>query len=123
MCREKKQLEPRMATYISGLLEFVGLIDVSSTLVSIPIGSWGLDLGELWKKNLEMFVESSSPLLSQVMGITVEAYKEHWANSMKESQKNKPFSNLHAAYGRKPLHPLDLEQLDWSSFPPFASII
>lgn len=123
MTREKRQLEPRMATYISDLLNFIGLTDVSSKLVSIPLGSWGLDLGELWKKNLEMFIDATSPLMSQVVGLSVAEYKEQWNNSMTESQANKPFSNLHAAYGRKPLHPLDLDHIDWSIFPPFTASI
>lgn len=119
--RQRRQLEPRMANKLAHFLKIAGLADVSSKLVSIPLGSWGLDLGELWKRNYEMFVDSTSPLLSKLAGKTPQEYKQEWETFMKESEPQKPFSNLYAAYGRKPSYPINFDTIDWSLFTPPSS--
>lgn len=119
--RQRKQLEPRMASQLADFMKIAGLVDVSSKLVSIPLGSWGLDLGELWKKNYEMFVASTSPLLSKLVGKTDAEYKQQWETFLLESEHQRPFSNLYACYGRKPAHPIDFDNIDWSSFAPLRS--
>ncbi|KAL0139208.1 hypothetical protein V8B55DRAFT_1521864 [Mucor lusitanicus] len=96
--RLKRQMEPRIARHLPDLLKTVGLIDVSSKLVSIPLGSWGLDLGELWKQNMEKFADSTAPLLSKLAGVSVSEYRRQWHSLIDEA-----FSNIHAAWGRKPL--------------------
>ncbi|KAI7889589.1 uncharacterized protein EV154DRAFT_514238 [Mucor mucedo] len=101
--REKRNMEPRMALYLPDMLKSAGLIDVSSKLVSIPLGSWGLDLGSLWKHNMEMFADSSSPLLSKLVGISESEYRRRWRDMFEEVKDKKAFSNIHAAWGQKPL--------------------
>ncbi|KAG1323495.1 hypothetical protein G6F62_009631 [Rhizopus arrhizus] len=109
--------EPRMATHLSDLLKAVGLEDVSTKLVSIPMGEWGLDLGVLWKNNLESFAESTSPLMSKMMNITVAEYMERWRVYMEEAKETKPFTNVYAVRGTKPLN--DPPTVDWSLCPIF----
>lgn len=120
--RLKRQLEPRIARNLSDALKAVGLIDVQSKLVSIPLGSWGLDLGNLWKHNMDMFVDSSCPLLSKLAGVTAEEYRAQWYGMFDEVKGQKPFSNMHAAWGRKPLHSKNsTTAIDWSLCPPLLS--
>jgi hypothetical protein len=77
-------MEPRIARQLPDLMKAVGLIDVSSKLVSIPLGSWGLDLGVLWKHNLEMFADSTAPLLSKLVGVSASTYKRQWYELIEE---------------------------------------
>jgi hypothetical protein len=110
-----------MARHLPDILKAVGLIDVSSKLVSIPLGSWGLDLGNLWKHNMEMFVEATCPLLSKLAGVSPTEYKAQWRDMFEEVKDQKPFSNIHAAWGRKSFTApsnLDNTTIDWSSVPP-----
>lgn len=108
-----------MARSLPDLLKTVGLIDVSAKLVSVPLGSWGLDLGNLWKHNIEMFVDSSSPLLSRLTGISDAEYRARWRKLISEVKDDKAFSNLHAAWGRKSFENSTLA-IDWSSFSPLT---
>lgn len=101
-------------------MKIAGLAEVSSKFVSIPLGSWGLDLGELWKKNYEMFVDSTSPLLSKLVGKTQEEYKAQWETFLLESKDQRPFSNMYATCGRKPSHPINYDTIDWSAFAPLS---
>ncbi|KAL9543450.1 hypothetical protein MBANPS3_008109 [Mucor bainieri] len=121
--RLKRQMEPRLARHLPDLLKTVGLIDVSSKLVSIPLGSWGLDLGELWKQNMEKFADSTAPLLSKLAGISVNEYRRQWHNLIDEVRDKKAFSNIHAAWGRKPLDYDDGNEIaiDWTLCPPFST--
>ncbi|KAK4515850.1 uncharacterized protein ATC70_010808 [Mucor velutinosus] len=121
--RLKRQMEPRIARHLADLLKTVGLIDVSSKLVSIPLGSWGLDLGELWKQNMEKFADSTSPLLSKLTGVSVSEYRRQWYNLLDEVRDKQAFSNIHAAWGRKPLDYDDgnVIAIDWSLCPPFST--
>ncbi|CAO0795362.1 unnamed protein product [Mucor circinelloides] len=121
--RLKRQMEPRIARHLADLLKTVGLIEVSSKLVSIPLGSWGLDLGELWKQNMENFADSTSPLLSKLVGVSVNEYRNQWHSLIHEVRDKKAFSNMHAAWGRKPLDYDAGNQIaiDWSLCPPFST--
>lgn len=121
--RLKRQMEPRIARHLPDLLKTVGLIDVSSKLVSIPLGSWGLDLGELWKQNMEKFADSTAPLLSKLAGVSVSEYRRQWHSLIDEVRDKKAFSNIHAAWGRKPL---DYDggneiAIDWTLCSPFST--
>lgn len=116
--RLKRQMEPRMARYLPELLNSLGLIDVTDKLVSVPLGSWGLDLGVLWRNNTEAFAESTAPLLSRVMDISVDEYKAHWQVYFDELVGRKPFSNVHAAWGRVSDDPNCA--IDWSLCPPLS---
>lgn len=114
-------MEPRIARNLPDILKAIGMIDVSSKLVSIPLGSWGLDLGNLWKHNMEMFVEATSPLLSKLAGVSPSDYKQQWKVLLEEVKDKKAFTNIHAAWGKKPLggpSNLDNITIDWSSVPP-----
>ncbi|RCH80544.1 hypothetical protein CU098_006693 [Rhizopus stolonifer] len=120
--REKRKMEPRMACHLPDLLKAMGMADVSSKLVSIPFGSWGLDLGVLWKNNIESFAESTAPLFSKLVGCTPAEYRQKWRTLIEEAKDRKAFSNIHAAWARKPA---DYKQdaIDWSLCPPFCTDI
>ena len=117
--RQKRHMEPRIARNLADVLKAVGMIDVSSNFVSIPFGSWGLDLGNLWKHNMEMFVDSTCPLLSKLAGVTAKEYRAQWYGMFEEVKGQKPFSNIHAAWGRKSLQN---STIDWSQCPPLSPI-
>ncbi|KAI9245266.1 hypothetical protein BY458DRAFT_485112 [Sporodiniella umbellata] len=112
----KLNYEPRMAIYLEDLLKAAGLVDVATKSVSIPLGEWGLDLGILWKHNLEGFAESTSPLLSRMIGLSVDEYKDRWRDFLVESEEFKPFTNTHAAWAKKPDNYTN--NADWTLCPP-----
>ncbi|KAI8346741.1 hypothetical protein BD560DRAFT_338656 [Blakeslea trispora] len=119
--RQKRQMEPRMACYLSDLLKAIGAVEISSKLVSIPYGSWGLDLGILWKNNMESFAESTAPLFSKILGCTAAEYIARWRVLREEADKEKCFTNFHAAWGRKPDGYNSETAVNWSLCSPFCT--
>ncbi|KAG1471459.1 hypothetical protein G6F56_002106 [Rhizopus delemar] len=113
----KVNYEPRMAIYLEDLLKAAGLAEVTTKSVSIPLGEWGLDLGILWKHNMEGFADSTSPLLSKMLGLSVAEYNERWRDFLQECKDLKPFTNTHAAWARKPDNYTG--NVDWTLCPPF----
>jgi SAM-dependent methyltransferase len=111
--REKRHIEPRIACHLQDLLKAVGLVDVSSRLVSIPLGSWGQDLGVLWEQNVHNFSDSAAPVLSRLVGVSVSTYRRNWREMLEEVKDRKAFSNMHAAWGRKS----PTGTIDWSLCP------
>ncbi|KAI8985323.1 S-adenosyl-L-methionine-dependent methyltransferase [Pilobolus umbonatus] len=110
--QDQRQMVPRMATQLPQALKALGLTEVDSTYVSIPLGSWGLDLGVLWKNNMEMFLDATGPLLSKIAGIPQKEYKQRW-REMLDTQGLKPFNNIHCAWGKKPIDGV----IDWNLCP------
>ncbi|CEI90721.1 hypothetical protein RMCBS344292_05036 [Rhizopus microsporus] len=99
---EKRNTEPRMACQLEKSLLDLGLVDVQSKFVSIPLGSWGLDLGNLWKQNFESFFDSAKPFLTELMEISGREYKRKVQAMLDEFNEYKPFSNIYLAWGRVP---------------------
>lgn len=101
---EKLGVEPRIARQLPELLTESGWVDVQSRLVSIPLGSWGLDIGNLWQQNLEAFVQAVRPGVMEALGISFKEYREMWSAISDELEEAdcKAFSNVHAAWARKP---------------------
>jgi hypothetical protein len=79
----------------------LGLEEVTSRFVSIPLGQWGLDIGNLWEQNVDAFLESARPFLIDIMHISSAEYKLGRQQLKEELKTYKPFSNIYVAYGRK----------------------
>jgi hypothetical protein len=77
------------------------LEQVTSRFVSIPLGQWGLDIGNLWEQNIDAFLESARPFLIDIMHISSDDYKLGRQKLKEELKSTKAFSNIHVAYGRK----------------------
>ncbi|ORE20377.1 hypothetical protein BCV71DRAFT_85580 [Rhizopus microsporus] len=112
--------EARMAAYLADALKALNLEDVNCKSVSIPLGEWGLDLGVLWKHNLEAFAESTSPVLSQMLNISVTEYKERWRDYFEEVKETKSFTNVYSVWAKVPLD-YNPDNIDWSLCPVFKS--
>ncbi|CAO3671724.1 unnamed protein product [Rhizopus stolonifer] len=110
-------IEPRMAIYLEDLLKALGLEEIKPQSVSIPLGEWGMDLGMLWKNNIESFAESIEPFVSKLMNLSKEDYKDRWRVYFEEAQETKPFANAYAIWGKKPLDSSGV--IDWSLCPVF----
>ncbi|KAG0173245.1 hypothetical protein DFQ28_010262 [Apophysomyces sp. BC1034] len=108
--RQKLHTEPRIGLHLVDLLKAVGLENVDSRLVSLPLGPWGLELGGLWQQNMETFAEATMPLLVSILGISMAECKKHWEDFRDELEDRKAFSNIHAAWGCKPEGPVTI---DW----------
>jgi len=70
--------------------------------VSLPVGSWGLDIGHLWEQNFDAFFESARPFLVEKMQITNATYQAN-TKKLKEELKSgefKAFNNIYLVYGR-----------------------
>jgi hypothetical protein len=95
---------PRIACQLDQLLTEIDLIEIKTRFVSVPIGSWGLDIGNLWEQNFDAFLEAARPLLVEMMQTTNQQYKKDF-KKLKEELKSgqvKAFNNIHIAYGRIP---------------------
>lgn len=92
----------RIPCQLEQVLAEAGLENIESRFVTIPVGSWGLDIGVLWEQNLLGFLESFKPFLSELMEVTEEEYDEQRKGLTQELQdKNiKPFNNIFIAWGK-----------------------
>lgn len=100
--RDERGYEPRIACQLEKLLSDLDLEDITVRYVSVPVGSWGLDIGHLWEQNFDAFLESARPFLVDKMQISNAVYK---ANSKKlkdelKSGQFKAFNNIYVVYGR-----------------------
>lgn len=102
--KRKRDIDGRIACQLSNLLTEIGLIEIETRFVSVPVGSWGLDIGNLWEQNVEAFLEAARPFLVDLLKVTDNQFrkdrkrlKEEWRNG-----KVKPFNNIHVAWGRIP---------------------
>ncbi|ORZ01649.1 hypothetical protein BCR43DRAFT_487270 [Syncephalastrum racemosum] len=115
--RAKLNIEPTIARHLDKMLAAAGLVEVEARQVSIPIGEWGMDMGALWQQNLEEFLRASGPVISSTMAISMEEYTRRCNRLLKELQYTKAFTNIHAAWARKPLD--GHVETCWDECPPF----
>lgn len=99
---EKLGIDATVGTQTKRLLSDAGFRDIQTRFVSIPIGSWGLDIGNLWKQNYESFFDSAEPFMLELMGLTVQDYKRNVKIMMDELDEYKPFSNVYHTWGCVP---------------------
>lgn len=92
----------RVPCHLEQVLADAGLENIESRFVTIPVGSWGLDIGVLWEYNLVRFLESFKPFLSELMEVTEEEYEEQQKALTDELQDEniKPFNNIFIAWGK-----------------------
>ncbi|CAO3615454.1 unnamed protein product [Cunninghamella blakesleeana] len=101
--KKTKGLDPYIAGNIDKLLERHGLTNVVKKQVSLPFGSWGLDIGILWQQNLEAFIAASAPAFAMALGVTPNECKEMWNGYKSELDHVKAFTNVYAVYAQVPL--------------------
>lgn len=99
--RNKRGSDPDIATKLSQLLTELGLEEVTSRFVSIPLGQWGLDIGNLWEQNIDAFLESARPFFADIMQISSTDYKLGRQKLKEELKSRKAFNNVYVVYGRK----------------------
>ncbi|KAI8053161.1 uncharacterized protein B0P05DRAFT_561826 [Gilbertella persicaria] len=101
--KSKRGNDGRITLQFERLLNNLDLEDVTVKFVSIPIGSWGLDIGNLWGQNFYAFLESAGTFLVDLMQMTNAEYKKGTQGLREEleSGEYKAFSNVYVAYGRK----------------------
>ncbi|KAL0074512.1 hypothetical protein F4703DRAFT_1744957 [Phycomyces blakesleeanus] len=92
----------RAAMLLSEMLTEAGLSEVETKFVSIPNGSWGLDIGLLWEENWLAFTCSVAPYLLEVTNTTWEDLEELQNLPADERLNLKAFNNAYCCWGRKP---------------------
>ncbi|KAG0742856.1 hypothetical protein G6F57_010436 [Rhizopus arrhizus] len=100
--KEKRDIDVRVTSQLDQMLSAAGLLDIQTKFVSVPIGSWGLDIGNLWRQNYELFFESAQSILVELMGMSHSEYKRKVDAMMDELNEYKPFSNIRLVWGRVP---------------------
>ncbi|KAI7866560.1 uncharacterized protein EV154DRAFT_154289 [Mucor mucedo] len=100
---DKRGLDIGIPKRLNQVLAEIGLIEIETRFVSVPVGSWGLDIGLLWEENLNSFLEAMRPYLVEAMQVTDEQYKKDRAAFQNELQNVKAFNNICIAWGRIPL--------------------
>ncbi|KAL9548242.1 hypothetical protein MBANPS3_005769 [Mucor bainieri] len=100
--RDQRGYEPRIACHLERLVTDLDLEDITVKYVSVPVGSWGLDIGHLWEQNFDAFLESARPFLVDKMQISNATYQAN-TKKLKEELKSgefKAFNNIYVVYGR-----------------------
>ncbi|KAL0095625.1 hypothetical protein F4703DRAFT_1729062 [Phycomyces blakesleeanus] len=110
--RERRKGEPRIACYINELLLAVGFQDIKTTMVSVPVGAWGLDIGLLWQHNVDAFIQASMPLMVNVLQMSPSEFKRRWRETCDEVNDSKTFTNIHCGWAQKPVDKPAIT--DWS---------
>ncbi|KAI9012678.1 hypothetical protein CLU79DRAFT_401163 [Phycomyces nitens] len=103
MVLKTQNVNTRAAMLLSDMLTEAGLAEVETKLVSIPKGSWGLDIGLLWEENWLAFTCSVAPYLLEMTGTTWEDLEELQYIPPEEVAKLKSFNNAYCCWGRKPM--------------------
>ncbi|KAL0080139.1 hypothetical protein F4703DRAFT_1872822 [Phycomyces blakesleeanus] len=92
-----------ISSYLNQLLDCAGFIDIGTRYVSIPIGSWGFEIGTLWKQNLASLVESLKPSILPGIECTEAEWDLEWKTALQKMEDEMKFTNIHVAWARKPL--------------------
>ncbi|KAG2183332.1 hypothetical protein INT43_006337 [Umbelopsis isabellina] len=102
----EKGFDSNLAMNLKELLRCAGLTEIVSTYISMPVGDWNMSdnyIGNLWRENSEIFVESAKPWLSTELGMTSREYSQLWKEAHDEMNETKAFINVWVAWGRKPI--------------------
>lgn len=100
---DKRGVDTKISRRLNQVLAEIDLIEIETRFVSVPVGSWGLDIGLLWEENLNGFLEALRPYLVDTMQVTDEQYKKDRAAFQTEIQNVKAFNNICIAWGRIPV--------------------
>ncbi|KAI9246348.1 hypothetical protein BY458DRAFT_527978 [Sporodiniella umbellata] len=100
--KKHRNIKANAAIEMEQMLKSIGLVDIQSEFVSIPLGSWGLDIGCLWKENYDSFFKSAKPYLSDITGVSSKEFKSNMRIFEEELDEYKPFNNIHLVWGRIP---------------------
>ncbi|KAI8973877.1 hypothetical protein BDB01DRAFT_854142 [Pilobolus umbonatus] len=94
-------LELSIAKELDALLTEAGLANVRSQFISVPIGPWGLDIGVLWKQNVESFIDAAKPFLLEAMNINAVEFRLRCKQFMDElNDCCKAFNNIYVVWGQ-----------------------
>ncbi|KAH8555179.1 S-adenosyl-L-methionine-dependent methyltransferase [Umbelopsis sp. PMI_123] len=94
-----------VAVDLQELLRCTGLTDISGTYVSMPLGDWNIEgnyIGNLWRENSQIFMNSAKPWLAPALGLTSQEFTTIWNDVHDELNETKAFINVYVAWGRKP---------------------
>jgi hypothetical protein len=61
-----------------------------------------LVLGNLWRENSQIFINSAKPWLAPALGWTSQEYTSIWNAAHEEMNETKAFINCFVAWGRNP---------------------
>ncbi|GAB5585703.1 hypothetical protein Unana1_00603 [Umbelopsis nana] len=94
-----------LAIDLRELLRCAGLTEISGTYISMPLGNWNKEdnyIGNLWRENSEIFLNSAKPWLAPEMSLSSQEYSTLWKECHEEMNETKAFVNVWVAWGRKP---------------------
>ncbi|KAG2187244.1 hypothetical protein INT44_004929 [Umbelopsis vinacea] len=94
-----------VATDLQELLRCSGMTDISGSYVSMPVGDWSQEenyIGNLWRENSQIFINSAKPWLAPALGWTSQEYTSLWNAAHEEMNETNAFINVFVSWGRKP---------------------
>ncbi|KAI7866636.1 hypothetical protein BDF14DRAFT_1727998 [Spinellus fusiger] len=100
--RNRHNINGRTALTLKEKLKNAGLTKIETKFVSIPIGSWGLDIGLLWKENYKSFMRAATPVLVELSEKPIDEFYKEWKEVFDELSEFRAFNNVHVAWGVKP---------------------
>ncbi|KAL1917315.1 uncharacterized protein VTP21DRAFT_4971 [Calcarisporiella thermophila] len=95
-------MEPLIAENLSEVLAEAGLTNIMSTFASVPVGSWGGELGTLWQENFIALNKSCRPWMNMVFGLRGREYRQLIQKLVAEFDLYKTYINLYVAAGQRP---------------------
>ncbi|KAL1920717.1 uncharacterized protein VTP21DRAFT_1094 [Calcarisporiella thermophila] len=97
-----RDINPSLAHKIYEYLKSIGMEEVQSRRVNLPVGKSSGELGELGLESWVQLLNSLKPHLAQVMYISSEEYDELQQDVYQELIENSTKIEIVCTYGKKP---------------------
>ena len=92
-----------IVTNLYGILQDVGFTNLDGLTLSIPVGSWGGKIGEVFQQDVEAAYSSLKPVIQDKIGWTSEEYDANIKYTATENNEVKQISNWVSFWAQKPL--------------------
>jgi ubiquinone/menaquinone biosynthesis C-methylase UbiE len=97
-----RNIDLTVAHRLETLMREAGLIQVTSHVISIPIGDWGGRLGTMARTDFAAGNQTIMPLVVSATGTSAEEYQRLANAWLLECEQYQSFCNFHALYAQRP---------------------
>lgn len=99
---QKRGIDPTEGAQIGTYLQVSGLINVSTEIITLPVGQWGGRLGSTTATNMRATCLAMKPLVLQHQDVSSEEYDCLLEDMFKECEQYRSCFVIHVAYGQRP---------------------
>ncbi|GCE20978.1 class I SAM-dependent methyltransferase [Dictyobacter kobayashii] len=97
----QRGIDPSLPQRLGTNLKQVGLTNVSTHKVSLPVGLWGGRIGSMMLQDMIAVTQATRPFVTAHAGITTQEYDRLAEKTFKEYEQYKSYSNFYVAYGQR----------------------